>query len=294
MSPDSGRVEAVVERILEDYRHGRDIDKIDQFRQPDKEAVIDVIAKLRRIVFPGYVREKNYRIYNAKYNLSMLVEDVMFNLSRQISLALQSTGLESAEAENRGKELCLSFLHKIPEVRAVIQTDLEAAYDGDPAATGYPEVIFSYPGLFAVVVYRLAHELWELEVPLLPRMMTEYAHGVTGIDIHPGAKIGPYFFIDHGTGVVIGETTVVGHHVKLYQGVTLGALTTKGGQKLRGCRRHPTIEDNVTIYAGASILGGDTVIGAGSVVGSNVFITSSLAAGTTVSTRDQPLNIKQH
>ena len=246
--------------------------------------VVDIIEKLRRIVFPGFSREKNYRIYNARHNLSMLMEDVIFNLSRQIAMILGD--------EQRGKELSLTFFHQIPKVRAIVQTDLQAAFDGDPAASGKEEIIFSYPGLFAITVYRLAHELHLLGVPMLPRMMTEYAHSVTGIDIHPGATIGEYFFIDHGTGIVIGETTVIGQNVKIYQGVTLGGLSTKGGQNLRGCRRHPTIGDNVTIYANATILGGETVIGKDSVIGASAFLTDSVAPGTRVSIESQPLRFK--
>lgn len=286
------QIEKVVDTILEDYQNHRDIDKIDFHRHPDKEIVIDMIHKLQRIVFPGYFRDKNYRIYNAKHNLSMLIEDVMFNLNRQIILVLQGRGETQQEAEEKAQQICLEFFNAIPQVRAVVQTDVQASYDGDPAASGKDEIIFSYPGLFAIVVYRLAHVLYMLKVPMLPRMMTEHAHSITGIDIHPGATIGEYFFIDHGTGIVIGETTVIGDRVKVYQGVTLGALTTRGGQSLRGKRRHPTIEDNVTIYAGASILGGETVIGRDSVIGSNAFITRSIAPGTTVSIKSQELQYK--
>ena len=286
------KIEGVVDAILEDYRHERQIDKMDILKLPDKDVVIDVIEKLRRIIYPGFSRDKNYRIYNAKHNLSMLIEDVMFHLSRQIALILQSEGMEKLASEELGRALCLEFLGTIPRVRAVVQTDLQAAYDGDPAATSCDEIIFSYPGLFAITVYRLAHELHLLGVPTLPRMMTEYAHSVTGSDIHPGATIGQFIFIDHGTGIVIGETTVFGKNVKIYQGVTLGALTTRGGQSLRGLRRHPTIEDNVTIYAGASILGGETVIGKDCVIGSNVFITHSIAPNTTVSVKNQELQFK--
>ena len=282
------RIEAVVDTILKDYSGGRDIDKMEQSAQPDKDAIIDLIEKLRRIVFPGYFREKNYRIYNAKHNLSVLIEDVMYNLSRQIELVFREDGRTGEDA----REVCLEFLGKIPQVRDMVQTDLQAAYDGDPAATGMAEVIFSYPGLFAITVYRLAHELYKLNVPMIPRIMTEHAHSITGIDIHPGATIGKYFFIDHGTGIVVGETTVIGDNVKIYQGVTLGGLSTRGGQSLRGKRRHPTIEDNVTIYAGASILGGETVIGHDSVIGSNAFITRSIAPGTTVSIKSQELQFK--
>ncbi len=282
------QIEKVVDDILEDYRIGRDIDKMEASRQPDKDSVIDVLEKLRRIVFPGYFREKNYRTYNAKHNLSMLIEDVMYNLSKQISLVFQ----EGGRTEDEAKQTCLTFLSRIPQVRAMIQTDLQAAYDGDPAATGMAEVIFSYPGLYAIGVYRLAHELYLLNVPMIPRIMTEYAHSVTGIDIHPGATVGKYFFIDHGTGIVIGETTVIGENVKIYQGVTLGGLSTRGGQSLRGKRRHPTIEDNVTIYANASILGGDTMIGRDSVIGASAFITKSIPAGTTVTLKNQELQLK--
>ena len=284
MSAIEKSIEQVVDRILEDYGNGRDIDSMDMFRQPDKDIIIEVIEKLRRIIFPGYFRDKTYRIYNAKHNLSMLIEDVMFNLSRQIALVLPENG--DAEA------VCLEFLSRIPQIRQVVQTDLQASYDGDPAATGMSEIVFSYPGLFAITVYRLAHELYLLKVPMIPRIMTEYAHSVTGIDIHPGATIGKYFFIDHGTGIVVGETTVIGENVKIYQGVTLGGLSTRGGQSLRGKRRHPTIEDNVTIYANATILGGETVIGQGCVIGSSAFITKSVPPCTTVSMKGQELQMR--
>jgi len=284
------RIENVVESILQDYQAGRDIDRMEQFSQPDKDLIIDMIEKLRRIVFPGYFREKNYRIYNAKHNLSMLIEDVMFNLSKQIALVLP----ESEDRQDKARELCLQFLGKIPAVREMVQTDLQAAYDGDPAATGMAEVIFSYPGLYAITVYRLAHELYTLNVPMIPRIMTEYAHSITGIDIHPGATIGKNFFIDHGTGIVIGETTIIGENVKIYQGVTLGGLSTRGGQSLRGQRRHPTIEDNVTIYANASILGGETVVGKGCVIGASAFVTKSVPPCTTVSIKSQELQMKPH
>ena len=215
----------------------------------------------------------------------------MYNLNKQIALVLRFQ-MGEEKAEEKAQEISLQFFRQIPAVRAVCQTDVEAFYDGDPAAYSTDEIIFCYPGLFAVTVYRLAHVLYTLGVPMLPRMMTEHAHSVTGIDINPGASIGNYFFIDHGTGIVVGETTVIGDHVKLYQGVTLGALTTRGGQSLRGKKRHPTIEDNVTIYAGASILGGETVIGRDCVIGSNVFITHSIPASTTVSVKSQELQFK--
>ena len=286
------QMETLVDRLLLDYDHGRDIDQMELFRNPDRDVVIGVLEKLRRILFPGYFRDRNYRFYNLKYNLSVLIEDVMFQLTRQVSMVFQRQGEKPDQAEQHAQQVCFAFLNGIPDIRAMVQTDLQAAYDGDPAATGMDEVIFSYPGLYAISVYRLAHELFRLGVPMIPRMMTEYAHSLTGIDIHPGATIGKYFFIDHGTGIVIGETTTIGDNVKVYQGVTLGALSTRGGQQLRGKKRHPTIEDNVTIYAGASILGGNTVIGAGSVIGSNAFITSSIAPGTTVSIKTQELQYR--
>ena len=285
------QIESIVDSILSDYTHGRDIDKVDLKRHPEKEVVIDVITKLLRIVFPGYFRDNTYRMYNAKHNLSMLMEDVMYNLNKQIRLILQA-GMDDAEAKEKAQEICLEFFRRIPAVRATVQTDVEAAFSGDPAATSTDEIIFCYPGLFAITVYRLAHELYALGVPMLPRIMTEYAHGISGIDIHPGATVGNYFFIDHGTGIVIGETTVIGENVKIYQGVTLGGLSTRAGQGLRGKKRHPTIEDNVTIYANASILGGETVIGRDSVIGANAFITHSIPEGTTVSIKSQELQYK--
>ncbi len=291
MTPIEEQIEGIVDSILEDYHNGRDIDKLDPFQHPDKDVVIDMIGKLLRIVYPGFSRDRAYRIYNTKHNLSMLIEDVMYNLNKQIAIVLRSS-MSAQEAQDKAQMLSLEFFRAIPGVRSVIQTDVEAFYDGDPAAYSVDEIVFCYPGLYAITVYRLAHILYTLNVPMLPRIMTEHAHCITGIDINPGATIGKYFFIDHGTGIVVGETTVIGDHVKVYQGVTLGALTTRGGQSLRGKKRHPTIEDNVTIYAGASILGGGTVIGRDSVIGSNVFITHSIPACTTVSVKSQELQFK--
>lgn len=284
------KIQGVVEAILRDYQEGRDIDRLDMFCQSDKDVIIDMLGKLRRIVFPGYSTEKSYRIYNIQHNLSMLIEDVMYNLTQQLALVYRSAGEE--QADKKAEDTALAFFAQIPAVRALAQTDVQAAYDGDPAAYSKDEIIFSYPGLYAITVYRLAHVLYTMGVPLIPRMMTEHAHSITGIDIHPGATIGKNFFIDHGTGIVIGETTIIGENVKIYQGVTLGGLSTRGGQSLRGKRRHPTIEDNVTIYAGASILGGETVIGRECVIGANAFITASVPPCTTVSTKDQQLTFK--
>ena len=285
-------ISQITKSILDDYGTGRNIDKMDLFNQPSKEEIIAIVEDLLKIVYPGYYRDRSYKIYNIKSNSTVTIEDVAYHLNKQILLALKYTAKEENDVEKLtepAEKDTVTFLKKIPDVRAMLETDLEAAFQGDPAAKYRDEIILSYPGMFAITVNRLAHELFLLEVPLIPRIMTEYAHSITGIDIHPGATIGKYFFIDHGTGVVVGETTVIGDRVKIYQGVTLGALSTRGGQKLRDVRRHPTIEDDVTIYSGASILGGETVVGKNSVIGSNVFITSSIPADTKVSMKDQDL-----
>ena len=285
-------ISQITKSILDDYGTGRNIDKMDLFNQPSKEEIIAIVEDLLKIVYPGYYRDRSYKIYNIKSNSTVTIEDVAYHLNKQILLALKYTAKEENDVEKlteQAEKDTVTFLKKIPDVRAMLETDLEAAFQGDPAAKYRDEIILSYPGMFAITVNRLAHELFLLEVPLIPRIMTEYAHSITGIDIHPGATIGKYFFIDHGTGVVVGETTVIGDRVKIYQGVTLGALSTRGGQKLRDVRRHPTIEDDVTIYSGASILGGETVVGKNSVIGSNVFITSSIPEATKVSMKDQDL-----
>lgn len=285
-------VQKLVSDILEDYKGNRAIDSMeDFFNQPDKDVIIDIVNKMLRILFPGYYRDKSYRVYNAGSQLSLLIEDVMYYLNKEISKVLKySSNYKQEGKEERQKiaqDITIAFLKKVPQIREYLETDLEAFFDGDPAAANKDEIILSYPGMLAITVYRMAHELFALSVPLIPRTMTEYAHSVTGIDIHPGASIGKYFFIDHGTGIVVGETTIIGEHVKVYQGVTLGALSTSGGQKLKNTKRHPTIEDEVTIYSGASILGGETVIGRGAVIGGNAFITKSVEAGSRVSIKNQ-------
>ena len=286
----------LTDALLSDYQQGRAIDRIEIFSQPDREVIISLIGKIKRLIFPGYFRDPNYKVYSMQHSLAVLMEDVAFHLGRQITIALR---LGEKVDDDRHKalidqsnELTVAFLERLPEVRALLQTDLEAFFDGDPAATSLDEIIIAYPGLYAIMVNRVAHVMFQLGVPLIPRIMTEHAHSRTGIDIHPGATIGRYFFIDHGTGIVIGETTVIGDYVKIYQGVTLGALSTRGGQSLRGKRRHPTIEDRVTIYSGASVLGGDTVIGHDAVIGGNAFITSSIAPGTRVSVKNQELEMR--
>lgn len=291
----SNRIQDVTNLILEDYRNGRDIDNMNVFNQPDNEAVIDIVDKLLNILFPGYYRPRGFRSYNNDSRIAVVVEDVIYNLQKQIAIALrfqeEYAGETDYELQITAEEMAIAFLSRIPHIRALVNTDMQASFEGDPAAFSKDEIVLCYPGFLASTINRLAHELFLLGVPLIPRMMTEYAHSRTGIDIHPGATIGEYFFMDHGTGIVVGETSVIGNHVKVYQGVTIGALSTRGGQRLKGAKRHPTIEDDVTIYAGASILGGDTVIGAGSVIGSNVFITSSVCPGTRISVKTQELII---
>ena len=289
-------ITSLTDALLSDYRKGRDIDRIEPFSQPDREVIVSLMGKLKRLLFPGYFRDPSYRVYSLGHSLAVLMEDVAYHLGKQIAIALRLGAPvdeeRASELDAQAQELTVRFLERLSEVRALLQTDLEAFYDGDPAATSLDEIIIAYPGLQAILVNRMAHVLFELKVPLIPRIMTEFAHSRTGIDIHPGATIGHHFFIDHGTGIVIGETTVIGDYVKIYQGVTLGALSTRGGQSLRGKRRHPTIEDRVTIYSGASVLGGDTVIGHDAVIGGNAFITASIAPGTRVSLKDQELELR--
>ena len=289
-------INCLVDKIIDDYKQGSHVDIKETFMRPKKDTIVKIIVQLRNIIFPEYFKNSNYRVYTIRNTLAMQLEDVMYNLSKQISIVLKYLPEHEDKSDDEllteAEQLTLKFLDRLTEIRRLINTDLEAAYDGDPAAFNKPEIVFSYPGLFAILVSRIAHELYLLNVPLIPRIMTEYAHTQTGIDIHPGATIGEYFFIDHGTGIVVGETSVIGNNVKIYQGVTIGALSTREGQKLHGTRRHPTIEDNVTIYAGASILGGNTVIGRNSVIGSNVFITTSIPPDTRVSIKTQELLMK--
>ncbi len=284
-------IKNIVDLILSDYEKARDIDRMDVFNQPDRDAVKDIVIKLIRIIYPGYYRDKVYKSYNDNNRIAIVIEDVIYNMQKQISIAFHhSPEYKDASDETLdcgSRRITHEFFKKLPKIREYLDTDLQACYDGDPAAYSKGEIILSYPGLLATTINRIAHELYLLNVPLIPRMMTEYAHSKTGIDIHPGATIGKYFMIDHGTGIVIGETSIIGEHVKIYQGVTIGGLSTRGGQALKGVKRHPTIEDNVTIYSGASILGGETVIGSDSVIGANAFITASVPSGSRVSMKNQ-------
>lgn len=286
------KIEQLVQDLMNASEKGKNIEKINFFHELDKKSIVDILNKLQMIIFPEYFKNEHYRIYTKKNYLTVLIEDVLYNLSKQISVILKyEKQLEAKVIDEEAKRITLQFLSRLSHIRQYIETDIQALFDGDPAAYSTDEIIFAYPGLYAILVHRIAHELHKLEIPLIPRIMSEHAHSVTGIDIHPGATIGKYFFIDHGTGIVIGETTVIGNCVKIYQGVTLGALSTKGGQALKSVRRHPTIEDNVTIYSGASILGGETVIGKNAVIGGNVFITKSVPSGATVNIKNQELVI---
>ena len=290
------RINKLTKNIISDYEETRTIDEVKPYDHPDDSAIKDIVESLRKIIFPGYFRNKNYRVYTLRNNMGMLIEDVVFKLISQITIVLRYDVRYSDHTDQyiaeKAEEIAFEFMNRIPKIREFIETDVQAAYDGDPAAYNKDEIIYSYPGLYAILVNRIAHELFLLEVPLIPRIMTEYAHSKTGIDIHPGASIGKYFFIDHGTGIVIGETTIIGNNVKVYQGVTLGALSTRGGQSLKNKKRHPTIEDNVTIYSGASILGGETVVGKDVVIGGNAFITKSVPEGAKVSIKNQELRFK--
>ena len=270
--------------ILSDYRLGRTIDTTVSVGRPTMAASEELMDKLRILLFPGFYRGDDYG--SLETYVSLLVAEIHFRLE-SILLPLLP------DDKDRCRSICLGLLQDIPRIRALLQQDLQAFLQGDPAATteaeiiaAYPGFNAAYPGFNAIAVHRIANSLHKIGTPVLPRLLAEIAHSRTGIDIHPGASIGPAFFIDHGTGVVIGETTVIGSNVKIYQGVTLGALSTRGGQNLRGKKRHPTIEDGVTIYASASILGGDTVIGTGATIGGNAFVTDSVPAQATIIYRE--------
>ncbi len=247
-------------------------------RLPDKNEIISILKDIQGLFFPAYFADCTQ---NALDFAEQRISSISFRIKKQIELALQAK--HGKESSREAKAITDEFISKLPSVHALLLKDVVATFEGDPAAESKEAIIFSYPGLYAIFVYRVAHLLYESKVPFVPRIMTEHAHSMTGIDINPGAKIGEYFFIDHGTGIVIGETTVIGNHVKIYQGVTLGALSPRKGQSLAGIKRHPTVCDNVTIYSGASILGGETVIGEGAVIGGNSFITESIAKGAKVS-----------
>ena len=279
---------ALTERIVGTYEECGGINHLGHSPLPSYREVVEILGDLREILYPGYGRRQNLHFGNVGYHVGDLIDSLHDRLTQQIARALRhdcKAGALETDFEAEAQPIAIRLLEQIPELRQAVAEDVQAAYDGDPAAKNLDEIIFCYPGVAAVTVFRIAHELHRLRVPLIPRMMTEYAHGKTGIDIHPGATIGRRFFIDHGTGVVIGETTQIGDGVKVYQGVTLGALSfprDEDGNILRNVKRHPTIEDEVVIYANATLLGGQTVIGHHSVIGSSAWITRSIPPYTTV------------
>ena len=258
----------------------------EKLRLPEREAVNEMIRDFRRLFFPAYFGQKELVALPAEEYAALLMGRIYEKLLRQVRLALPENEEEKAE------EICDDLFERLPEIQEMVLKDLSANFDGDPAASSKEEVLFAYPGLFAIFVYRIAHELYLQKVPMLPRMMTEYAHSRTGIDINPGATIGEYFFIDHGTGVVVGETATIGSHVKMYQGSTLGALSPTEGQQLRGVHRHPQVGDNVTIYANATILGGETYIGSNTIIGGSAFITRSIDGDARVFVKAPELTVK--
>lgn len=285
---------ALTEQILKTYTSDDRINHLGHCPLPNYDAIVSALQDLKDILYPGFRRRENLHAGNVQYHVGDLIDGLHDKLTTQIGRALHHDDRvrnRSSDCENqtdyeaKGQAIAIRFLEQIPQLRRILATDVEAAFDGDPAVSGRDEIIFCYPGLEAITIYRIANQLALLGVPFIPRMMTEWGHKETGIDIHPGSTIGDYFFIDHGTGVVIGETCNIGSHVKIYQGVTLGALsfpTDSTGQLIRGQKRHPTIEDRVVIYANATILGGKTSIGHDSVIGSSVWITSTVAPHTTV------------
>jgi serine O-acetyltransferase len=291
----------LTERIVDTYAEVGSINHLGHTPLPNYDTIISATDDLKEILFPGYRRRDGLHLGNVSYYVGDLIDRLHDRLTVQIARAIRHEAAKSGRCdptqdfETIGQAKAVAFLEQLPELRKILALDVQAAYDGDPACKSLDEVIFCYPGLDAITVYRLAHVLHGLGVPLIPRMMTEWAHSRTGIDIHPGATIGHYFFIDHGTGVVVGETTEIGQWVKLYQGVTLGALsfaTDVDGNLVRGAKRHPTLEDRVVIYANATVLGGNTIVGHDSVIGSSVWLTRSVAPSTTVTMESPRLRIR--
>jgi serine O-acetyltransferase len=291
---------AITERLVETYEECGTTHHLGHSPLPSYREVVEILADLREILYPGYGRRQNLHIGNVAYHVGDLIGSLHDRLTQQIARAFRHNCLArdlETDFDAKAQDIAIQFLTSIAGLRRLLTEDAQAAFDGDPAAKSLDEIVFCYPGVAAISVYRLAHVLHGLGVPLIPRMMTEYAHSKTGIDIHPGAQIGKRFFIDHGTGVVIGETTEIGHSVKIYQGVTLGALSfprdKATGEVVRDAKRHPTIEDNVVIYANATVLGGQTVIGHNSVIGSSVWLTRSIAPHTVVTIESPRLRYRE-
>lgn len=287
-SSQQDKVPQVVRQLLSSWNTKECYEHISPVSLPSQEKVIEIVEQTKRILFPGYFTKTKLHAANIEYYIGKQTTDLYEKISEQITMAIRHdcrrNGLPCTNCEARSHQQALSFIESLPKITALLASDIRAALRGDPATKSPDEVIFCYPGLLATLMFRVAHELYLLDIPIIPRIITEYAHSLTGIDIHPGATIGPEFFIDHGTGVVIGETTIIGKNVRLYQGVTLGALSLPrdAGQKLRDKKRHPSIEDNVIIYSNTTILGGKTVIGEGSIIGGNIWITESVATNTKV------------
>ncbi len=309
MATDLSRKEQLpdlTDRIVASYLDIGTMNHLGHCPLPSPDAVVEIAQDLKDVIFPGYRRRQNLHMGNVMYHVGDLIDGLHDKLTTQIARALSHAydlehGLQCEKKrhidfEAQGQEKALAFLDTLPNLRKKLASDVQAAYDGDPAAASLDEIIFCYPGLEAVTIYRIAHELDRLGVPLIPRMLSEWSHGNTGIDIHPGAKIGPSFFIDHGTGVVIGETCEIAAHVKIYQGVTLGALSfakDEEGNLIRGHKRHPTIEENVVIYSNATILGGDTIIGRNSVIGASVSLSKSVPPNTVVTIEKPTLRFRE-
>lgn len=290
--------EQLIDAILDSYDTHDITVHVEAENIVNKEILIQVMEEIRKVLFPGFFDKNRVRGEYLKYLLGERIEFIQYNLKKQVARVFGNRYESCGECPRSGatkdaERVVNEFLSKIPQIREYLYTDVLAAYEGDPAAYNTDEIIFSYPGLYAITIYRIAHELLLLDVPMIPRIMTEYAHSATGIDIHPGATIGDYFFIDHGTGIVIGETTEIGSHVKIYQGVTLGALSTRRGQSLKGKKRHPTIGNRVTIYSNTSVLGGDTVIGDDVTIGGNAFIVDSIQPGTKVNVKNPELQFSR-
>ena len=287
----------LVEAITNKYKESDLLLGKTEKQLPRRAEMIDILNDFKNLLFPGYFNNDHIDSNNAAFYTGQKLSHLHYKMRKQIAIALAynedaSITAASPDIQVEAERISCSFFQTIPTIQEHLLLDVKAGYDGDPAADNMEQIIYSYPGFYAIFVYRLAHELYKLKVPFIPRVMTEHAHSKTGIDINAGAEIGKHFFMDHGTGIVIGETTVIGEYVKLYQGVTLGALSTRGGQHLAGIKRHPTIEDRVTIYSNATILGGETVIGKDSVIGGGAFITSSIPECTRVSVTPPELAIK--
>ena len=281
-------IHAAADRMAANYKSSQIPMYGDALRMPNRNAVIEIIRDCQKLIFPVYYGDRDLLKLPPEQYSALLMEHIHEKLTRQITLTMPECD-ENCEV---AYAISTAFIERIPAIQELLLKDLSANFEGDPAAYSKEEVLLSYPGMFAIFIYRIAHELYVQDVPLIPRIMSEYAHGRTGVDINSGATIGEYFFIDHATGVVIGETTTIGNHVKVYQGVTLGALSTRAGQALSGVKRHPTIEDDVTIYSNASVLGGETVIGEGSIIAGSAFVISSVPAGSRVSLKNQEVNVR--